>query len=217
MKALILTMHFIMNFYPFIGYTQPSAEYLNLNEDLFKILPLLKSNVDSADIYKTISITAKHKPIIDKLVADIVILFAIDRGTNLEIISEKKLSVLHLSKTELKELAISNLNKLVKNAEIKMHGDTSFALITFDGNHEATLILMNEFWNNIESLYKDNEFLVALPSKDVLLIASIRSETGINQMKDAIINIFRNDDHNLSRWIFRYKNQTLDPFLKVNE
>jgi len=206
-----------MNLFSIFGFAQSNSDKMRLDEDLNKILPILKINLNGKDTSKTIKLTNNKEPIIDLYIADLLILYGIDHGTYLDIICKDKLDQLKLKQSDLKELAIKNLNDNVIKGEVRMHGDSNFAMLTFDGDNEANLILLNEFWTAIDKQFNGKEYLLAIPSKDVLLIASIDSKTGIEQMKDKINKIMNNGDHTLTRWIFKRKNQNWEPYIQVNE
>ncbi len=84
----------------------------------------------------------------------------------------------------------------------EVNGDpTNIMMVTNGGNFEATMLLVDFLWDQIEPVFKDN-ICVAIPTNDVLLITAKNNLQARKNLKDLVRQYF--EDKETKGLIVRY-------------
>ncbi|MFC4808636.1 DUF1444 domain-containing protein [Paenibacillus sp. GCM10023250] len=83
------------------------------------------------------------------------------------------------------------------NLQIQEYETGCYGLI-LDGNFEASLILIDNLWEDSLKHYITNNFIVAIPSRDVLVFCDSQSEQAIEELKRTIQSVWEDGDHLLT-------------------
>jgi hypothetical protein len=111
----------------------------------------------------------------------------------------------YLTEEELHQIAISNLEKDIK---YKLH-ETNFGgygLIA-DGNHEAEAICLQGIWDWLSG-YFDNNLIVAVPAKDLIMIVPANDTDKISTLKIAVYETFKNNQRLLTKNLFHFDKES---------
>ena len=138
--------------------------------DLRKIFPRLYPSlpkVSEADV----TLSHENSPVETRFAGDVVIFYGYDQGAIYEIISNKKLKELGLTKQQLHQLAIQNLSETEK--EVRFHNADGFSFITCDGDLEASLILHEGIWDYVEDQI-GGDILASVPARNTLLVSGTK-------------------------------------------
>ena len=81
------------------------------------------------------------------------------------------------------------------------NGDVHALLL--DGHFEASLVLLDDLWDEALASYAPNGFIVALPARDVIAFCDAKSETGIAQLRDMVNRITAKGDHLVSQSLYQ--------------
>jgi Protein of unknown function (DUF1444) len=84
--------------------------------------------------------------------------------------------------TQLHDLAIANLRRIMPKIEMRERADGIF-LISAGGTYEASLLLANDLWSS-GRIKVDGDVVVAVPARDVLLVTGSHNEAGIRHLHD---------------------------------
>ena len=179
-----------------------------------KVYPLLKQSLPESDKIKSLDINESEKPIVKKYLGDVVITYLIDFEDTYVYINKSKLETWGIGLDSLNTTAIDNLEEFAES-QYKLYGDSSYAMITLDGNLEASLMLCDKFWNNISYILPNKSWVIAIPARDILVLSTVANEKGINSLKDAINKTFKQGDHLISRWLFIRENNKWNTFQHV--
>jgi uncharacterized protein YtpQ (UPF0354 family) len=179
-----------------------------------KVYPMLKQSLTESDNIKTIDIKESEKPIVKKYLGDVVITYLIDFEDIYVYINKSKLEKWGIGLDSLNTTAIDNLEELAES-QYQLYGDSSYAMITLNGNLEASLILCDKFWDNISYFLPNKSWVIAIPARDLLVLSAGANEKGINKLKDAINETFIHGDHLISRWLFIRENNKWNTYQHV--
>lgn len=189
----------LKSIYPYFKQFLPSSgESINLPEDFSKI--------DKSKVYHHPSI----KPIIKPICEDLMCMYAIDNDSSYELIQEDKLNELQINKDELHEIAMSNYRQLISK-NMKAHGDTNGIMFTVNGNLEASLVLVDEIWDQLENQIGE-EIVIAVPSRDVIIATGKSNRPMIDNFSQKAKTILEGGDHTLSKNWFIRKNKKWELF-----
>lgn len=128
-------------------------------------------------------------------------------------IQNRHLSGENISPKEMHEIGINNLiDKANECLRIQEYGNGVYTLF-LDGNFEASLILIDILWDSILKKYIKNNYVVAIPSRDVLVFCDIKSEIAIEELKSVCTRVAENGDHLLTNTLYYRKNNGWEKYL----
>jgi uncharacterized protein YtpQ (UPF0354 family) len=84
--------------------------------------------------------------------------------------------------------------------------------VFLDGNFEASLILLDELWNQRLSQLISGQFAVVLPARDVLAFCDPSSSEGLAELK-RIVSRVAGGDHLLSSSLYRRQQSEWVPYV----
>jgi uncharacterized protein YtpQ (UPF0354 family) len=168
-----------------------------------KIMPVIKDVGYLDEIASTIKQSQPdskgfdmyHVPYNDKL----LIMFAEDNENSIAYISEERLKEAGINKDSMLAIALANLDAIVP--AIERHGDNGLYMITAGGNYEASLILLKEIWNR-ESMPVDGDFVVSIPTRDLLLVTGSNNKIGIEKIKKMANDAVESNSYHLIADLF---------------
>jgi uncharacterized protein YtpQ (UPF0354 family) len=168
-----------------------------------KIYPWVKvfsHSVESESIENELVLSDLDFPIYKEWLGNLAIFYVVDVGNNYEMILNRDLPI-SITNDELHELSIKNLRR---DIEYKLH-DASFGgygLIA-GGYHEANSICLPENWGWLTEYLHDN-LIVAIPSRDLILITPENDDDKVANLKIFVYKIFQTQSKLLTRNIFRF-------------
>jgi len=139
-----------------------------------------------------ITLSLDDSPVMKPLAKGIGICYMKDMGDRYELILNRDLSeeltieVLH--QTALKNMAIA------VNDRTQVNGDPSdMMIVTNGGDFEATMLLADFLWDQIEPLFQDS-ICVAIPTNDLLFIAPKNNPEAREGLKNLVRQYFENSE-----------------------
>lgn len=183
------------------------AEYSNAPGPLVaaNIVPIIK---DRAWLEETAATTAKlgegkvAERVFDELNDVLVIVYAEDTPRNIRYFSPKDLAEAGIDRRQLRKLAVTNLRRILPGIETQQ-GEL-FAMLTAGGNYEASLLLLDDLWSG-DKLKVEGEFVVAVPSRDLLLVTGSRNAEGIARLRQIAEEIVAEGTYTLTSELFVYR------------
>jgi uncharacterized protein YtpQ (UPF0354 family) len=187
-------------------------ETVGKQESLFirqkdKIYPWIKTishDGERTDTSVVLELNNADEPIYRRWLADLAIFYAVDMGDNFQLLQARDLPT-GVSHEQLHQVAIENLRRDVE-FELKSTNFGGYGLMA-GGDHEASSILLTEKWEWLAN-YLDDNLIVAIPAKDLVLIVPSGSQDGISNMKIFVHQIFIEGERLLTRNIFKYEKET---------
>jgi uncharacterized protein YtpQ (UPF0354 family) len=161
------------------------------------IKPILKEDID-----EDIPFISEEDRVVDVIFnEDLIITFLVDDSENqlFKYIQKRDIQSEQINKTTLLEIGINNLYNLAEENELKLQPleDDCYALL-LDGNFEASLILLDDLWDNTLNEFAPDGFAVAIPARDILAFCNLNSKIGIEKLKNIISNVWENGDYLLT-------------------
>ncbi|MFZ2989155.1 DUF1444 family protein [Ideonella sp.] len=136
--------------------------------DLSLVVPLVKAIVAGEAGDSFAELKPDDAPISTPLVAELIVMYALDYPDRFEFISGRHLRESNLSTAQLHELALKNL--LLRTPSIEMLGDSPCHMITAGGNMEATLLLHDALWEQIAA-HLPGDPMAVVPARDLLFVS----------------------------------------------
>jgi uncharacterized protein YtpQ (UPF0354 family) len=119
----------------------------------------------------------------EHVVGDLYVVYAFDQRSSMRFARWTELDRFGRSRSELRQIALTNLRARLPS-KIGTHGDDKSFLLVADGNHEASLILLDEIWERLESLIPGN-IIVCVLARDVCLVTATGVPGGIESLVTA--------------------------------
>lgn len=153
-----------------------------------------------------IELSEMDSPVFTQLGNGLLVSYLVDTGDCFEYVSERRRTSAGLSEEELNRIAISNLEGLENNKEIQVVKYENIFAVLWDGNFEASLLLLDRFWENDYAFLVPNGAVAALPSRDVLAFCDANSSVGIQELRE-VISRTDEADHLISKNLYRRKHE----------
>jgi uncharacterized protein YtpQ (UPF0354 family) len=136
----------------------------------------------------------------EHFVGDLWIIYAIDSADAMKTLPKTTVLELKLDAAALKPLAIENLRRILP--PIERHGDGPTYLLTAGGDYVASLILLDDIWEELKECV-DGDIVATIPSRDVLLFTGSNSKAGIEDMRASVTKIHETGGYLVSNTMFR--------------
>ena len=180
--------------------------------DRTRITPVIKDRAWLSEIKEGMKARgAREVPenVWEPLNDELVVVYVEDSPKNLRYLSPKDVPMLSLKVEELRPLAVKNLRALSLNIQIQ--GGNGIFMITAGGDYEASLILFDEFWDR-SRIEVDGDYVIAVPSRDMLLITGSRNRTGIEKLRGLASKVIAEAPYRLTADLFVYRDGKFSKF-----
>lgn len=120
------------------------------------------------------------------------VFYALDEGSMFTYVQFKHLPE-GMNVDVLHETAVLNMAKAFSE-DIKMYGvEGDVLMLTNGGDFEATLMLLDELWPQMESHFEDS-VCVAVPAKDLIFISATHQEEGREVLRKLVRRYFNEQE-----------------------
>jgi len=133
--------------------------------------------------------------------AQLLVVYAQDTKTGISYFPEDALKRAGIAKDTLRPLAIKNLNRLL-SSQIELRGGNGVYMFTAGGNYEASIILLDDIWTK-DNMQVDGDFVIGIPSRDVLLVTGSNDKEGISKVKETVQKIYSTGNYTVSDYLYR--------------
>jgi uncharacterized protein YtpQ (UPF0354 family) len=199
MKNFTILLLFLLSFSKVTG-EEPITPETKSKKSLDKIVPRIYIDLPTNPKVKEVQLTKDDSPVSRNLIGNIILFYAFDMDTHFEIVSNKDLHNLKLSKEELHIKAVKNLNSL--DLQIKAQKSTNLNMLTAGGNYEATLILLPEIMDSISSMV-DGNLIVSVPARDILYFTGDKDPENIKAITEWTNKMTKEADKPLSNILLK--------------
>ena len=178
-------------------------------------LAYVKAEVPDDDPAPVLSLTAEESPVLKRIGGGLLVAYLLDEGDRFSYVQNRHLRAAGVDADQLHTHALANLGKLAKGkVTIRQNGPT-WALF-FDGNLEASLILLDEMWDSALRSYHSGEPVIALPARDVLCFCDASSPAGVAELRALVSRLWPEGDHLISDRLFRRRGGRWVPYDDVS-
>ncbi len=140
---------------------------------------------------------------------ELLIFYAEDSPKNIRYLTTDKLTELKLTLSDLRSLAVKNLASLLPRPEIR--GTNGVFIVTAGGDYDASLILLGSVWTRKE-LKVDGKLVLAVPSRDLLLVTGSSNKTGLAVLKKTAAKTVAEAPYRLTPRLFIYESDRFQLF-----
>ncbi len=177
--------------------------------DPARIIPVVRSRALIPVVEAEKEPAASDVVLFDRLGPDLAIIYAEDRPKDLRLFTARHFRETAIERTRLRALAIENLRRIIGDIEYKDYGGT-YMLIA-DGANEASLLLLPELWTR-QRLKVDGEFVVAVPTRDVLVVTGSNDSDGIRRIRALAEKAFADGPYSISPKLYRFREGKMSGF-----
>lgn len=182
--------------------------------DRTRIVPVIKDRPWLAETRNSSAERGTNKPaehVFEDFSADLVILYAEDSPKHIRYLTPKDLELGKIDRAELRSLAAANLQRLLP--KIERHGSGGFFMLTAGGDYEACLLLFDSIWDDLKPDVQ-GEIVVAIPSRDLLLVTGSRFPLGLEKMRRLVRETTANGSYRLTPQLFVRRHGRFEAFLE---
>lgn len=181
--------------------------------DTTSVTPIIKDTAWVSEIRESLKSKAPKgvEMIYEALNPELIVLYASDRPEKIKYLTPEELTAAKLDKSQLRELAVANLKRLLTN--IQIHDLNGTFMVTAGGNYEASLLLFDELWQG-DRMKVDGDYVVAIPSRDMLLATGSNNHAAIQKMRAWAKRTLDDSPYRLTSDLFVYRS---GKFTKLEE
>lgn len=181
-------------------YAAVSADSFLPNEPITpdSILPVIKDKrflKGLLDINPKAGAQQVHEP----YNSDLDIFYVVDTEHALRYLTKEEHEKLGLDMDELRNLAISNLDRF----DVRCHGEDGYYMITAGGTYEASMILL-DIWNT-GNFEVNGDIIIGIPARDLLVITGSKDSANLHKMYDLVKEISETGNYLVSDKLFELK------------
>jgi uncharacterized protein YtpQ (UPF0354 family) len=190
------------------------VESVNMQDELKaeNIVPIVKDRGWLDEIGRATQARSSNKPVeqvFEPLNELLVVVYAEDTPRNIRYFSAENLEKAGVKRDSLRALAVKNLRRVLP--EIEIHSGPLISMVTAGGNYEASLLLFEDFWKG-DRLKVDGDYVVAVPTRDLLLVTGSKNAEGVAQLREMAKSIVEESTYTLTDQLFVYRNGRFVPF-----
>lgn len=120
------------------------------------------------------------------------------KGDHFLWVQEKHLSTEGGTLAALHEQGLLNLARKASDT-LRVTDQGQFFACFLDGNFEASLLLLDDLWDEHLSELVPNGVIAGVPARDILMFCDVQSEAGRREIKERAERVWSNGDHLLRR------------------
>ena len=185
------------------AFAEPAVAEPNL--DRTRIVPVVKDRpwmTEVAASAEASGLEGRLEHVFEDLNEDLVIVYAVDHPNRIRFLGPTELGKSGLQRSELRALAIDNLRRILPKPELTE--GPLISLITAGGDYDASLLLFPEIWSG-GSIQVDGDIVVAVPSRDVLLISGSENAAGMAKLRELATQTMLESPYRLTDRLFVFR------------
>jgi uncharacterized protein YtpQ (UPF0354 family) len=159
-------------------------------------------------------ISEENEPIIRVSKGVFGVMYVIDEGEHFSFVTAGELKDADIDLDELHRIGLSNLTAIANSnragLSLRPHGNI-YALL-MGGNFEASLVLIDEVWEDSFKQYAPSAPVVAVPARDMCAFCDSTSKAGIAELRQLVDRVTESGDHLLTEKLFVRKGNRWEEF-----
>lgn len=137
------------------------------------------------------------RPVIGEIGHGLYVAYLVDEGSLLSYVQQQDLQSIQITPEALHRQGLINLSQRA-NDYLKLRSSSAVHMLLMDGLFEASMILLDNLWDESLADYAPNGAVVAIPARDVLAFCDSKSHQGIAELRRVVAAVFPKADHALS-------------------
>ena len=142
---------------------------------------------------------------------ELLIAYLVDTGNAFEYIQYRDLETDSVTESQLHQNAIQNLAAVAASGNLRVAPHGNIFAVLLDGNFEGSMILLDELWDDSFRQFVQGNYLIALPTRDVLAFCDASSDDGRNELLELINRLKDSEDHPLTQQLYVRKDNKWIP------
>jgi uncharacterized protein YtpQ (UPF0354 family) len=139
----------------------------------------------------------------EHLAGDLYMIYCIDSPKSITSLSKEDFGTLGIDEDRLRTLAMENLRRILP--PIERHGTGPWFLLTAGGDYVASILLLDEVWDELQ-ICVDGDVVAVAPTRDVLLFTGSASAEGIQAIRQKAEELTRTEAHVVSSTLLKRLN-----------
>jgi uncharacterized protein YtpQ (UPF0354 family) len=156
-------------------------------------------------------VSDEEAPVLRAYAAGLLIAYVVDVGSAFTYIQGRDLISARINADQLHVRAVENL-RLAAEGHVTLRQAGPVWALFFDGNFEASLILLDEMWNRDLRDYHAGRPVVAVPARDILCFCDASSFAGIAELRAVVRRVWPTGDHLLTDSLLIRQSTTWVPY-----
>jgi uncharacterized protein YtpQ (UPF0354 family) len=173
--------------------------------DRTRITPVIKDKAWIAEVRDAMKARGAQKipeNVYEPFNDSLIIVYVEDNPKSVRYLTPKDVVDAGINRGELRDLAVNNLKRLLP--KIEAHGANGFFMLTAGGDYEASLLLLDGIWNS-RQFQVAGEYVVAVPTRDVLLVTGTEEKEGVMKIREMAADIAAKGSYHLTPELFVYR------------
>lgn len=166
-----------------------------------KAVPYLKPDISSSDPAPAPALNFDDSPILRRFAPGLLTAYLVDEGDRFSYVQGRDVREAGLGEEDLNRQAVLNLADIA-DGKVTVRQSGSVWTLIFDGNFEASLMVLDDLWiNGLREYARDP--VVAIPARDVLAFCDVASPAGLLELRALVKRVRPLGDHLLSEHLYR--------------
>ncbi len=182
----------------------------SINPD--RIIPVVKDRRWLEEISVSLKADSDFPiPLHDDYNSELQIIYAEDSEHNIRYLNADNLDALPCEREKLQEFSTSNLKDLLSDGIEVMGGDGIY-MVTAGGSYETSLLLIDELWEENGPLELSGAPVVAIPTRDLLLVTGANDAGGIARIREIAAEMIQENAYTLTPVLFVRSGKSFEVF-----
>ena len=154
-----------------------------------------------------LQISGEDSPVLKDLKNGLLVSYIVDEGSRFTYVQNRHLRAAGIDELTLHKTAVHNLYSVAeKHLKVQPYGPVFSVFM--EGNFEASVLLLDTVWDVSFAQYVCEDFVAAIPARDVLAFGDSSSAEAIKELQ-AITDraISSSGDHAISTSMYRRRNK----------
>lgn len=148
-----------------------------------------------------VTLSGEDEPVLRKLGNGMLVAYLVDEGKQFAWVQQRHLIAEGVTAIALHEQGVLNLARIA-HEKLRVMNQGKFFACLLDGHFEASLLLLDDLWDDHLAELVPNGFVAGVPARDILMFCDVQSESGKNEIIHRTARIWPNGDHLLRRELY---------------
>jgi uncharacterized protein YtpQ (UPF0354 family) len=180
--------------------------------DVSRIVPTIKSSryiTDLEEQSRQMGGPQKTEWVYEKYNEDLIVVYMIDGEKQMAGLTKANLDTLHLTMDSIRAIAPRNLLRILP--ELKITKGNGVYLPIAGADYDASFILLPNIMNRT-NFPVNGDWVIAIPSRDILLITGSKDQPGIDNIRGQCKEIYAGGGHLVSPFLFKWNGKKFERY-----
>ncbi|MEM6448095.1 MAG: DUF1444 family protein [Cyanobacteria bacterium P01_D01_bin.123] len=146
----------------------------------------LKKVVKDDDGSNPLTLSQADSPVIKDHGNNLITTYVVDAGNQFKYIQYCDIEADSITVEQLDDVGLNNLAAIAASGELRVAPHANVFAVLLDGNFEASMILLDDLWNDLFRQFVQGNYLIALPTREVLAFCDASSDIGRTELLELI-------------------------------